>query len=155
MKIGLFLPNLGNNQLATDAIANINSLVISNTDIYPSVFFKEVRQPIIKLRTVATTFDKIYHYDGHLITTNIDTTYIALQCRRLKSITFFLSELEWTKNIGNYISNIYVYQNKSINILSPSKEYAFALYNYCGRQIPIIQNGLNINEIATRIRAAN
>lgn len=151
MKLGIFLQGLGNNQIAIESIASVNTILNTEKKVYPTFFVKEVQPFMIKPRTLATHFDKLYNYDGHVITTNLDTTYIALQCRRLKSVNLFLFDLEWTFNIGNYIINTGIYKNKDIEIFSPSKEYTAALENYCGRQA-ITTRGFNLNEIITRIQ---
>lgn len=154
MKIGIFLPHLGNNQLAVDTVSQLNQAVAQNAEIYPSIFIKEIKPHVLKSRTIITGFDKLYNYDGHIITTNLDTTYIALQCRMLKSINFYISELEWLYNIGSYLNNITIYNNPNINIYTPSIEYSNAIANYCNRQSHLI-NGYNLNEIITRIRTTD
>lgn len=153
MNLGIFLPNFGHNQLAINAIAYVNAMLNKDSDIVPSLFFKEVAQPIIKPKTIMTTFDRLYNYDGHLITTNIDTTYTALQCNRLKSITFYIAELEWTRQKGNYIVNSALYRNPNIMLVCPSKEYRDAVENYCNVRINHIITGFNLNEITNRIRS--
>lgn len=151
MKLGVFLPSLGHNQLAIDAIASINTIISNNEDVYPSFFYKEVRPSVIRPRTMCCSVDKIYHYNGHLITTNLDTTNIALQCTMLKSINFYIADLEWTRGIGNYIANVMIYKNKKINLFVPSKEYYNALENYCNINATIL-DGFNINGIIKTIR---
>jgi hypothetical protein len=153
MKLGIFLPSLGYNQNAIQAISAINTLIGIDNTVYPTFFYKRIDAFRLKAKTIATTFDRIYQYDGHLITTNLDTTYIALQCNRLKSINFYVSELEWTRRIGNYISNSSIYKNKNVNLICPSSEYA--LDNYCGVKVQDIITGFNIYEIVARIRARN
>lgn len=154
MKVGIFLPHLGNNQTAIQTIATVNKMVEDNVDFSPSLFYKENKFSVIRPRTITTSFDKIYNYDGHLITTNLDTTYIATQCKTLKSINFIVCELEWTRRVGSYLSNIHIYKNKNIHIFVPSKEYNIALENYCNIQAKVL-NGLDINEIVNDIRNRN
>lgn len=151
MHIGLFLNNLGHNQIALDAIANVNQAIINNTPHNFSLFYKNNVPTIIRPRTLATTFDKLYSYDGHLITTSLDTTFIATKCNRLKSVNFFVNELEWTFGIGDYLSNCVIYKNNNINVFVPSQQFGIALQCYCGIT-PKVLNGLDINEIIRTLR---
>lgn len=155
MKLGVFVPTVGNNQLSVQAVANINTLVDTDNTIYPCIFYKEFDFLKVKLKGIATTFDKLYEYDGHLITTNLDTTFIALKCKRLKSIYFYVTDLEWIRGIGNYLSNISLYQHPKVHVICPSVEYADALMNYCNVKTECIITGFNLNEIVRTIRSGN
>lgn len=155
MKLGIFLPHIGYSQNAVTAISYMNSMIIKHEDIYPSIFIKEIEMSVVKPRTLVTSADKLYNYDGHVITTNLDTTYIALNCKRLQSINFYVAELEWTFKVGNYMSNISIYRNAKVNLICPSIDYANALKNYCNVTVEKVIPGLNIYEIATTIRTRN
>lgn len=154
MQLGIFLNDIGNNQLAIDTIASVNSILNRGLEITPTLFFKQNRPLIIKPKTTCVYFDKMYTYDGHVITTSLDTTAIALQCRRLKSINFVVTELEWTFGVGNYFANRSIYCNPNINLFTTSTLYRDAIDNYCN-VTPTVINGLNINEIINIIRSRN
>ena len=153
MKIGFFIPNLGNNQIAIDTIAGVNTIVNNHPNIFPSIFYKEIEPSVIRPKTIATSFDKLYHYYGTIVTVNLDTTWIALQSRTIKSIYFYVYDLEWTRNIGSYMPNIQLYRHPKVELICPSKEYAEAIENYCNRQVKYVIPGLNLDEIITTIRS--
>lgn len=140
MKFGVFLDNLGSNQLATETVAILNTLLQTNQKICPTVFYKTIEVPRIKCRFLSTTHDRLYTFDGHVITTSLDTTFITLNSRTVTAVTFYVADLEWTHNIGNYISNTGIYLNPNVKLVVPSQEYAVAIENYCGRKPDKIMN---------------
>jgi hypothetical protein len=145
-KIGILLPHTFDTQLAYEAIKEGNYLVFDNHNYDVSIFFEEFTPPIIKPIFGLFNASEVFSYDGTLISTTLSNTKISIKTMKPERKIFYIWELEWLKNEKNYLDNISVYQNKDIELVTVSDDYAKEINNYCGI-IPRVVKRFNLKEI--------
>jgi len=145
--VGILIDNTNLNQPAFLAINRINASFKDIGGHKYSLFYKEPGPFCTKLVATATSLDKIWGFNGDVISTNLDLTMFLLRANGPKIKILYMFELEWIKGYGNFLSNSSIYNNKDLIIIAPSASYADALYNYCGRKANAIIPQFNIQEI--------
>ncbi len=157
MNVGIILNRLDANQRAFSAINGVNSLV-KNKDNQFTLFYKENGPICCKVATACVPFDRMYHFDGTLIATDLDTSLFMMRTYKPSIRVLYMFELDWIFGYGNFLANASLLNNKDLIVIAPSNEYAEAIKNYSGRVCNAVVPSFNIpkimkvidNEIRTR-----
>lgn len=151
--IGVIVDSTGYNQSAFIGINAINTLSLGNSKYKCSLFYKNLSYSCTKLASTSTTLDKIYHYHGTLIATNLDLAAYMIKAYAPKTRILYLFELEWAKENYNmdYVKYFNILNNRDIKIVAPSQFYADAIKNFCGRKVDAVIPQFNITEIMNEL----
>ncbi len=152
--VGVLVDSTGYNQAAFIGINAINTLSLGDSEYKLSLFYKNLSYSCTKLASVSTTLDKIYHFNGTLIATNLDLAAYMIKAYTPKLRILYVYELEWTKENYDldYIKYFNILNNRDIKIVAPSRFYAEAIKNFCGREVDAIVPQFNITEIMNALR---
>jgi len=148
-KIGIILPHTFDTQLAYEAIKEGNYLVFDDINYDVSIFFEDFAPTILKPVFGLFNASEIFSYEGTLISTTISNTKCMIKTMKPERKIFYIWELEWLKNEKDYLENIKVYQNKDIELVTVSEDYAKEINNYCNR-LPRVVKRFNLKEIYDR-----
>ena len=151
-QLGILINSPGSNQVAFTAINHVNTIHTLKLPINPCIFYRENTKHCTKLAGMSTTIDRIFNYYGHVIATNLDLAVFALNAKTPQSKTLYMFDLEWLTGYGNFVHNATIYNNPELIVIAPSKEYADALYNYCGRTANAIVPRFHIPTIVEVIK---
>lgn len=132
MNIGIILSKFDANQRAFSAINSINSIV-NKSDHQFTLFYKENGPICCKVATSCVPFDRMYNFDGGLISTDLDTTLFMMRTYRPSVRVLYAFELDWVFGHDNFLSNSSLLNNKELIVIAPSMEYAESIKNYSGR----------------------
>jgi hypothetical protein len=156
-KIGLMLQNLNASQKAYMFIQQLNSLVSNNTNVDACVFFNEVSLPCVKpMFSVSPALELWGFHQGLVITTDIDTTLMAIKTCTSSKVIHYIDDLEWTrKNKQDFLYNLPAYRSQMVELITPSVSYAKLVENYCNRKVSAVIPGYDLNEILKRFTNAN
>lgn len=139
-KIGVILPSLHDSQLSYGFIKSINQF-IKTTSQYDFVLFCEnLSMPIISPMCGYMTSNEISGFDGLLISTDLDNTFLSIRSINAAKKVFYVHDLEWLRGKTNFMYNIQIYRHPDIELICGSESYAKALKNYCNRKAKIITN---------------
>ena len=145
-KVGVLVPHLYDTQLAFNVLAELNDLVLRSPMNDASVFFEDLTPYIIKPLFGVYNAAEIFHFDGDLIATTLQTAASMLTTLKPKRKFFYVWSLEWLEAEKNYIKNIEIYQNPDLELIAPSDDYAKEIKNYCGI-LPRVVKNLEIESI--------
>lgn len=147
--VGVLVDNTGYNQAAFIGINAINTLSLGDSEYKLSLFYKNLSYSCTKLASVSTTLDKIYHFNGTLIATNLDLAAYMIKAYTPKLRILYVYELEWAKENYDmdYVKYFNILNNRDIKIVAPSRFYAEAVKNFCGREVDAVVPQFNITEI--------
>lgn len=132
VKIGIVLNNLYVNQLAYDVLSQEHE----NYDI--SIFYEENTPVLIPPKGAIYLLHEIFSYDGLLIATNLDHASLISKCVKSFTKVFYVWDLEWIRNKKDFISNINIYRNNNLILVTPSEDYRRELKNYCNRDSVVL-----------------
>lgn len=144
-KVGVLVPNLFDSQLAYMTLTELNNLSsLYNYDV--SVFFEELTPYLMKPQFGVYNASEIFHFDGNLIATTLDTAKSMLSTLKPVKKIFYVWSLEYLEKNSNFIENIGVFQSTYLELIAPSEDYAKDIRNYCGIYPRVVEN-FSIKEI--------
>ncbi len=147
MRLGIVLNNLGSSQQAFMAISYINTLLHNKFIKDATLFYCENVASVIKPLCMSTSVDKVFQFDGTLITTNLYTYSLVRTAKGRKVL--YLWDLEWLRGNGNYIANNELLNEVEI-LICRSDSHAKCIENYCNRK-PIVIPNFNLKMIVETI----
>lgn len=145
-KVGIIVPNLFQNQLAYTVLCEANNFVSSDCTNDVALFFEDLSPQIIYPRCGIFNVSEIFHFDGTLISTTLQTTDSMLKTLKAKRKIFYIWSLEWLTISKNYIQNLSIFQDPQLELYTRSDSYAHEIHNYCGIRPKVVKQ-FKINEI--------
>ena len=156
MNFGIIIPSLDTNQLAYEAITNINKEIILNKskDDF-RIFFEELSPRCIDCLCAVMNITELFSYTGTLISTNLNNTQLAIKTIGKINKFFYIWDLEFIRNSRNYTQNVSIYRNSNIKLIARSNEHSIAIKNYCGREPELIMPDLSFKMIKKYLENTN
>lgn len=124
--------------MAFMAISYVNTLIHNNIFNDITLFYCRNSSVVTKPLCMATSVDKIFQFDGLLISTDLLTASIIKKCKSKKIL--YLWDLEWLRGKGNYFANVEILTDLNLELICRSKSHFDAIKNYCGKDANIIPN---------------
>jgi len=146
-KLGLFLHDLGHNQMAYEAITAVNKYY-DNLGAADITFFVEVPAvPIIQPKTAIMFPVEIYEYDGTVVATNLNQIQTISKFIGPRKI-FYAYDLEWTDmRHKQYEQLAPLYRDKNFTVITRSQEYKERLEEAWNIEVKAIVEHFNIEAL--------
>lgn len=148
MNIGILLDKLDANQIAFYAINHINTLTKQNSKDKYVLFYREKSSIWGPCLSTITTFDRMFTFEGAIISTTLDLSIFMMKAYTPSVRIYYPFDLEWIRGYGNFMMNASLMRNKDMKIISPSREYDNAIFNYCGRRSDAVISRFNLKQIS-------
>lgn len=133
MKIGILLDNLTASQKAFSILSNPA----------PAYLFLKQPSPLcVPCNKPISCWHDIWGFDGAVMATTFESAFFLSKLPISKRF-FYVWDLEWLRNNGpkNYIHNLSLLQDNSIQLIARSDSHAKLIGNYCNRKVSqIIEN---------------
>jgi hypothetical protein len=123
-KVGIVIKSLYSSQLAYYLIKAINEFYSKNYNINFIIFVRDLVIPCVDPNCSVMRWEELWGFDGHVITTDIESTMRVMITPGPKSVTHYVYDLDWTDGVHKHIDLSGVYQNPDINLVARNEEYA-------------------------------
>lgn len=150
MKIGIILPDIGNNQKALYTIIQVNKLQKEHDFV---IFFENLSPTRISINCSIMNINELWDFNnGILISTTLNNTdYLIKSCNVSTKKLFYIWDLEWLlPNKRNYIENIKTYNSSEIDLICRSLSHSIAIENYCNRKPNHVIPNFNLTQIVEK-----
>jgi hypothetical protein len=146
-KIAFSTYSLGPNQLAFQAIKNINKYL--ETDyLCDIIFFHEAStKKCVDANFCCLPSAEIWGYDGDVIACNISSAADLISVPTVKNKFFYVWDLEWINmEEKSYEKLKDIYCNKDLKLITRCSEYAYIINEIWKREAKVIED-FNIEEL--------
>jgi len=156
-KLGLFVSDPAVGQRNFHFITQINGLLANNINVDACAFYNTVAPPCVKPNFALVPAADIWGFhDGLIITTDIDTTLMAIKTCNSSKIIFYIDDLEWTRpNKQDFLYNIPAYRSNLVELVTPSVQYAKLVENYSNRKVSVVIPNYDLLQILKRFTNVN
>lgn len=151
-KIGIVVPHLGVCQQSFMAISHINRILSKSNDYDFFLFYEDMVPSCVRPLCASMNINEIWSFDGILIGTTLSTTMSIVRTVNASRKVFYVWDLEWMREgYQNYFTNIKVYKDKTIYIISRSISHAHEIERYSGRKSNMIVPNFNLEYIINEL----
>lgn len=159
-KVGIVLNSLFSSQLSYYALRNVNKY-LSKEYLTNFIFFvRELVIPCIEPECGTMRWEELWGYDGHLITTDVESTRKAMMTPGPKSITFYAYDIDWFRRLKNsnpprYEDFASIYQNPNIKIVARNEEYKKLIEGIWNIKVAGVVDDFNMEQMLEIVGAKN
>lgn len=141
LKLGLFVNNMSSSERNFCFMTQFNNLA-SNHNIDTRIFYQNICTPCIPLDCSIMPSSEVYGFhNGLLITTDIDTTLIAVKAPISSKIVYYMDDIEWMREgKQNFLYNLGAFGSPYVTIIAKSNDYAKCMRDYTGRIVSVVSN---------------
>lgn len=140
MKAGVIVESLGMSQSAMQITRSINKAVSLEEYWDIVVFYTQYDKILLSPHFAMMDVAEIYGFDGPIISTNVETTKIALGCKSATKKFFYVWDLEWTHRVFDVDEINKIYMNPEIELIARSEEHSSIIENCWKKPIAVIEN---------------
>lgn len=147
-KVGVLFDDLMMSQKTWLFLENANRFVKSvNNDCV--AFIKNMSPPCIKPNFSVMFCHEMWHFDGYLIATDLDSAEQISKIVSPAKKMFYVWDLEWLRRTNNkdYVRNVDIYRNPELKLVVRSESHANELSKYCNRKVDGIINNFNLERL--------
>lgn len=136
-KIGLMLNDLGNSQVALQAIFEVNEMLRKRVDVCPTFFYLDLVPMIIPPLCAVCQCAEAICYDGPVIATSVSTAVRLSNLPGSPKKFFYCYDLEWIKpQPTNYEEMARVYLDPKLSLIARGEDHAKLIEN-CWNRTPV------------------
>ena len=148
---GILIKSLEDTPQCHSMCENINKLVLTQYMISPILFFQTNGKTSILPQCCQLQQHHAWGFDGVLISTDIETTYVLAQCLKPRKKLFYVYNIEWP-NLSSlkYAELQKIYQNPEIDLIAKNEE-DFKILERCWSKPKGIVNNFDYKELITLI----
>lgn len=123
-KLGIYLDNLGINQLAYSVITNTNKFLERNYKFDITIFYEDAVRTILPCNFSTMPSLELFGYRGTVIATSIDTAKNLISIPSIKNKFFYVYEIEWLTALNKNAEKILeIYKDENLKLISRSECY--------------------------------
>lgn len=141
MNFGIILPNLGQNQLAFQALCSINSLVHAQCPHTFSIFQEDITRPIVAPKVGVFNLVNICDFNGILLATTVNNSLTMRKSTSTARKVFYVWDLEWMRSTHNYLHSVQAFHG--VDLIARSEEHAKAIEGFCNNRVSAIIPDIN------------
>jgi len=131
---GILINSLNNSKECCLLCENINQLLATQYMISPILFFQSGGKISIPPRCCQLQQHHAWGFDGTLISTNIETTYVLDKCLKPRKKLFYVYNIEWPNLPSLKFADLQkIYQNPEIDLIARTEE-DFKLLEKCWKK---------------------
>lgn len=147
-KVGVLFDDLMMSQKTWLFLENANRFV-DNINHDCVAFIKNMSSPCIKPNFSVMFCHEMWHFDGYLIATDLDSAEQISKIVSPAKKMFYVWDLEWLRRHNNkdYVRNVDIYRNPELKLVVRSESHANELSKYCNRKVDGIVNNFNLERL--------
>lgn len=148
IKIGIAVPDLGNNQLAFSLIHKANALMEREFNVDLIAFYCNLVNPILNMSFSSMQLVEAYGYSGLLVATTLNTASNIIAFPGPKKKFFYVWDLEWMRHKTPSFSSLKdIYRNPELNLIARSGEHKRAIEESWNRSVVGIVDDFDMNQL--------
>lgn len=134
MNIAIVLPHLAPSQLR-DEVFDIINRNRNNTNNSYTVFFENAAPCFSSVIAPIMNVSELKHFRGRAIHFTLSSPRFTLNSIYQVETILYSYDLDWLSGHPDYISNVQLYRNDKLKLVTRSDSYANLLSKYCNKHV--------------------
>ncbi len=153
MKIGFFLKDIGNNQIAFDLITEINKYLKTNKDDAITIFVENIESPVKTPSCPVMQATEVWSYTGNVVATSVSTATKLIQAVSPKRKMMLVHSPEWfnQQNIVRYEGIHQVFMFPRLEILTIDETYNKLFLACFNREPSLVWKDFSIKQLVEHL----
>lgn len=148
-KVGIFLNDLGNSQIASQAVFGINNYLANSDDVGFILFFLDNVAPSALPMCPTMAASEIFGFDGTVIATSMETASRLASLSGPTRKLYYVVDLPWIRPTGvvPYSPIRDIFTNKEVELVARSESHCRIIENCFNRRPIATVEDFNVNRL--------